>query len=59
MIGTFERVLIENLKQSYNMKIELVDKELEITVRGDKVFAHDVALAFQGLVLRQQKDKKV
>lgn len=44
------------IKRNRKIKVVINDLELEIT---DKVFAHDVALAYQGFVIRQKlKPKK-
>lgn len=57
-IDRINRQIIERLKESCTMKIEMVSQETEITVRGDKQFAHDVAIAYQALVLRKAKEQE-
>lgn len=55
MIDRLFRQFIEAIKESRTIKIELVNKELTMLINGDKQFAHDVALAYQSLLLRKIK----
>lgn len=57
MISPDERRFIELLKESGFVRIELINKETTLTIRGDKIFAHDMALAYQSLVLREEKKR--
>lgn len=58
MIAPEERKFIELLKESCHVRIELVNKETVLSIRGDKIFAHDMALAYQSLVLREEKQRR-
>ena len=55
-IDRIDRVMIENIKRNSNLKIVIPNEDLELMVRGDSQFAHDVALAYQSLVLRRNKN---
>lgn len=54
MIDRFSRLIIENIKMNDKMTIVLSD--MEFKVDGDKKFAHDVAIAFQSLLIRKQEN---
>lgn len=46
------RLIIERMKAAKRIKIEFDDLEL-MPIRNDKIFAHDIAIAFQGYANRQ------
>lgn len=51
------RLIIERMKAAKRIKIEFDDLEL-MPIRNDKIFAHDIAIAFQGYANRQLTHKK-
>lgn len=59
-IGFIERRIIELIKDSKKVQISMIDKDMDLSIDCDKQFAHDIALAYQGLVIRniEKRDRK-
>lgn len=54
-----DRMMIERIKENERLILVLPQDEIELDVKGDKEFAHQVALAFQSLLLRKQARQAV
>ena len=51
------RLVIERMKTAKKIKIEFDGMEI-MPIHNDKILAHDIAIAFQGYVNRQETRKK-
>ena len=51
------RIIIERMKTAKRIKIEFDDLEI-MPIHNDKILAHDIAIAFQGYAMRQERNKR-
>ena len=51
------RLIIERMKSAKKIKIEFDDMEI-MPIHNDKILAHDIAIAFQGYAMRQERNKR-
>lgn len=60
-MSPIDRKLVEAIKESNSIDITFVlgYEKVVIPIRGDKLLAHDVAIALQGFINRKSRPQKI